>query len=630
LSSSPPRLLSRPAWRAYYLLPPLLCLIVFRQAPLIWFRNDDFAWLSLHMQVRDLSSLMEVLFRPQAQGTVRVLSERLYFLILTSIFGLHAWPFRLIGLGTWFVNLALIQSIGARLTGSRTAGLLAAMFWTVSFVLVTPLVWASSYNEILLGFFVLSAFYSRMRWLESGESKWRWAEAIFYLLGFGALEVIVVYPAIALAYTLIQSNTCSRWRSTLWMFVPAITFTLLHLVVIPKTESPPYRIIVDRRIVRTLWTYLLWALGPSEFDTSQSGLGRVGLLITWLIGAALLAFLVRRIYQRDYRVLFCCSWFLLLMAPVLPLPNHVSDYYLTNAGIGIAWLAGWAAASAVQRGAIARLGVVVLGIGYVIVSAMQVHVATDWHRRISMRMQELVVAVARTAAEHPNDVLILQGVDQDIGVGGIFDNPFHLVGAERVYFAPGTAEEILNTQSPDAANRYRISASSLNLFMEQNRVRVLDVSGPASLEITDGYKAKWKATASDGGLDSIDVGDAAYSDQLGSGWYQIENHARWMSRKASVRMGGPTSRTQKLYVKGYGAAAALANGPVMLHLRAADTDLGAKAVTQPNEPFELDFELPPDLVRQKEIEITVECSRTLRAPGDARELGMILLSFAIR
>ncbi len=140
---------------AALLLPPLVCLIVFWDVLFTWFLNDDFAWLGLRLELHRVSDLPRLLFEPQAQGTVRFLSERMFFLIGTFLFGVHAVPFRLVGLATWFVVLVLASLIGTRLTGSRVAGYAAAIFWTTSYALVTPLAWSSAYNQLLCSLLVL-------------------------------------------------------------------------------------------------------------------------------------------------------------------------------------------------------------------------------------------------------------------------------------------------------------------------------------------------------------------------------------------------------------------------------------------------------------------------------------------
>ena len=100
---------------ACYLLPPLICLAVFWRVPFIWFLTDDFGWFILPQHVHGLPSLLGVLFHPEAQDTVRVLSERVLA------------PFRVCTLATWFAVLTLANAIGVRLTGSRLAGVAAAV-----------------------------------------------------------------------------------------------------------------------------------------------------------------------------------------------------------------------------------------------------------------------------------------------------------------------------------------------------------------------------------------------------------------------------------------------------------------------------------------------------------------------
>ena len=64
---------------AYYLCAPLVCLALFWRVLFTWFRTDDFGLLGLASTVHDLNSLGYALFHPVAQGTVRVLSDRLFY-----------------------------------------------------------------------------------------------------------------------------------------------------------------------------------------------------------------------------------------------------------------------------------------------------------------------------------------------------------------------------------------------------------------------------------------------------------------------------------------------------------------------------------------------------------------------
>src|SRR6266536_3183546 len=79
----------------YWLSPPLLCLILYREGLTAWFQADDFAWLSLRLHVHTWRDLAHALFAPMAQGTIRPWSERGFFLVFTWLFGIDALPFRI-------------------------------------------------------------------------------------------------------------------------------------------------------------------------------------------------------------------------------------------------------------------------------------------------------------------------------------------------------------------------------------------------------------------------------------------------------------------------------------------------------------------------------------------------------
>ncbi len=79
---------------ALFAAAPALCLLLFRPVLSSWFLGDDFAWLGKPLEVQGWRDLPHAIFAPEAQGTVRVLSERLFFLIFTPLFGLNALPYR--------------------------------------------------------------------------------------------------------------------------------------------------------------------------------------------------------------------------------------------------------------------------------------------------------------------------------------------------------------------------------------------------------------------------------------------------------------------------------------------------------------------------------------------------------
>jgi len=93
---SPAQGRGRAASAAYWLGPSLLCLALYWRAFNAWFRADDFAWLGTGIYVQNFHDLLIALFAPQAQGTIRPLSERMFFLAGFSIDSLFALLDRLL------------------------------------------------------------------------------------------------------------------------------------------------------------------------------------------------------------------------------------------------------------------------------------------------------------------------------------------------------------------------------------------------------------------------------------------------------------------------------------------------------------------------------------------------------
>ena len=206
-----------------------------------------------------------------AQGTIRPLSERAFFMAGFSLFGLDALPFKIVIFATQFANLALVASIGARLTGLRWAGFFAAIFWVLNGSGIEPLGWSCVYNQVLCGFFLLLAFHFLLRYVETGERRYNVFQWAAFLLGFGALELNVVYPAIAAAYTLLCASRARTGRQAcphiLPMFAVSIAYALVHNAAAPVQKTGDYAMHFTGAMFRTLGKYWTWSVGPTFLFT---------------------------------------------------------------------------------------------------------------------------------------------------------------------------------------------------------------------------------------------------------------------------------------------------------------------------------------------------------------------------
>ena len=607
---------------AYWLLPPLLCLVLYRRGLTAWFQADDFAWLSLRFQVHDVRSLLHVLFAPMAQGSIRPLSERSFFLVFESIFGVNVLPFRICVFLTQCANLTLLTAITRRLSTSRLAGFCAAILWLVNNGLVWPMVWTSAYNQILCGFFLLSAFWYLLQYIETGRRSYYLCQWALFLLGFGALEINVVYPALAALYTYL----CARrfFGSTLPLFVPSAIFTLAHRLIAPTQHSGPYALHFDRALPATLLAYVYRVLVPFPVEKMNKWQ-----TLACLLGVSLVGFIIVRIRQKDSLPVFCLGWFAIVLAPLLPLRDHFSSYYLVVPSIGLAMLAGYALRTACRSGAAWGVAALILAAGYTVPMIRADLVEARWLHDRSIAIQRMVLGVARAHQLHPTEAILLDSVDEQLFRAGMYHHPFSVVGATAVYLTPGSAIRIgpLDVRVED----YELPGGPTVYGLDHNQIVVYRVGGRRLKAITSLYINTTAQNLDTNPPQLVDLANPLFAYLLGPEWYAPEEGFRWMPRRANLRMGGPRTRSERLYLNGFCSPAELqaaATMPVRVWLDGIP--LGELLVKTGNNPFQFSLPIPDQLVGSKQVEVAVEAGRTFRTGLDGRELSLAFSSFEIR
>ncbi len=605
---------------AYWTVPALICLVVHWRGFEAWFRADDFAWLSLYNHIHGFPGLLSALFRPEAQGTIRPWSERAFFIVGYALFGLNALPYRIVIFATQFVGLALAQTVGTRLTGSRAAGFLAAILWTVNSSTMEPLGWACVYNEVMCAAFLLGALYLLMRYVETGDRRYKAAEWVVFLLGFGALEVNVVYPALAAGYTLL----CGRkfFRGTLPMFAVSIAYAVAHMVAAPPPATGGYAMHFGPSLVRTLATYWGWSLGPVYLETPPFMRRWMMLAAIAVLSLALLIFLVRKWRTGRYAALFCIVWYLVTFAPMLPLRDHRTEYYPYIPVIGLAWLGAWGLTEAWKRGSGAQTAAIALGVLYLMLVLPRTVRASAWNYGLTVKARDLVAGVARAHELHPREAILLRGVDEDQYLNVVRDKAFILIGANNVYLTPDSASELTDEPAWGRVEDYLLAPSVAAKALDRGALEVYDVRGGTLRNIT----SKYGSTLLAGGLPlRVSVSDPMTAYLLGPEWYPIDVDHRWMSKRASLRIGAPPKPGCKLYLTAYSPEGL---GP-------AELTVFVDGVALPSVPVrsgavEASFALPDSAVGKPELGLTVEVSKTFRPPNESRDLSLSFGTFEIR
>ena len=427
-----------------------------------WFYQDDFGWLHLG-PATDFSDFLRILFAPKAHGNIRPWSENLFFYGLKALFGVNPLPFRIVVFTTVAADVVLLVALVRKLTGSVLAAACTPILWLANPCVAPALCWTSIYNESQYLVFVLLALLLFIR------GKYWW-QMIVFALGLGSLEMAVMFPVIALAYAMLFDRA-KVWR-TAPLFAISAAYTALHFWAAPAAKSGPYAIQIDSRIFGTLAAYVKLALGPQELAHFHWDWP------AWLTvaGTALIGMgIVAAIIVAGRVGLFGLAWFIALLVPMLPLPEHVQDYALTGPAMGLAMIL---AAALVRRPpAMAPLAAMYLAIS--IPAAWDV---TSWHVAHSHVAGDLVNGVVAYDRAHPGKTLLVTGLSTDQFYAGFADRPFETFGLQNVFIAPGAAAKIDDVRG--WVPQYELPPATVKALMDSGKAVVLDVSNGQVRDVT--------------------------------------------------------------------------------------------------------------------------------------------------
>ena len=514
-------------WRRYaWRVVPLLLLLAFYWPGLTnWFYQDDFGWLNLRHDVHTARDLAPALFAPKAHGNIRPLGENAYWLVLSSIFGVDAWPFRICAFATQIASLLLLGGIVMRLTASRTAAFVAQILWMANAGLAAALCWSSIYNQLLSAFFFLLSFWFFLRQIRSGARRDALGHWAAFVLGLGALEINVVYPAIAAAYAVLFAR--QHLKTVLPMFGVSAAAVLVHFHFAPADATGVYALHWDGRIFSTLGSYWILALNPSPWVAAGLS-GAVFGMLAWTVR------------KREWLGVFAIVWFVATIAPYLPLAEHKMDYYLAVPAIGIAILGAAAVAGAWRPAALAAVAI------YLVTCVPHAWAIVQWNHARGIRVEDVVEGVAETRQAQPGKYILLDGVDSGLFWSGIVDLPFRAMEIPHVYLVPGSESRI--DAPADLVAKYTLPQAPALRALEQNRAVVYEVSGASLRNVTSRYRALAEALWNPQTPRFINLGDDAFAEYLGAGWDPCADGYRLLRGTASVRVGGARRADERLYI----------------------------------------------------------------------------------
>jgi hypothetical protein len=557
---------------AWLVLPVLLLVVFYWPGLTTWFYQDDFGWLNLRHDVHSARDLAAALLAPKAHGNMRPLGENAYWLGLSAIFGVEPLPFHICTFVTQAASLLLLGSIVRRLVAWAPAGLCAQILWLINPGLAPAMGWSSIYNQVLSGFFFLLAFYFLMRHIETGRRKHEVAHWTAFVLGLGALEINVVYPALAALYVVFHARP--YLKRILPMFAVSAAAVAAHFYFAPPAHAGVYAPHVGSAIAATLWTYWRWAVVATPLSTAAC----VILLIVW------------GLRRGETTALVGTAWFVLPLLPYLVLPDHKMTYYLAVPAVGIAIIGAYALGSLRKFAVAWRVATVLVIVLYTATSVRASWTQTVWQHARGEKVEDLVLGVEELHQAVPGKIILLDGIDPEVFWSGVADLPFRAKSIPSVYLAPGS-EAIL----PAA---YVLPQAIAKREMAANRAVVYRFDGQMLHNETAHAGALWTEEEPR----FVNIGDPLFGDYVGAGWREAADGYRRMDGAGTVRIAAPRSSAESLYLGVFETRdfrlRVRVNGvavPVVLGRR--DIDLSEFRVT-----------LPPEAVQWKRMEVTIESS----------------------
>ena len=598
-----------PWWALVYLIPLLFCYWLHQLALRGWFWQDDFAWLGLHNQVWDRASFLLAMFEPLAQGTLRFWSERGFFLLFFKLFGFDALPYHGLVMATQFANLLLLSWIVRKLGGSRLAAVAAPILWVANAALVIPIGWASDFNQILCAFFLLSAFALYL----SGHYYLQFA---VFLLGFGALEINIVYPALLLTWLLLNRKP---WNPTVPLFAVSLLYYFIHSHFAPVATDGIYALHFDARILSTLGSYWQQSWVPLAWYQNRFHQTSVAWLVIAII-TAVVATVVLRVPRAGW---FFLAWFLITLSPVLLLANHISSYYLAIPTLGLATLLAFSLD--VKRAALPALACIALYLGIQIPTA---RLQSRWYFERSRQVRTLVLGVLRAHELHPAQTLLLVHVSPELYAFSVAHSPFQAAGVENVFLTPET--NFPTFEGLQLPSEVTLPPGPTLNGLAGGQIEVYQPGTERIRNVTATYSAWASKNLSLSVPSRIDVGVPLMQYLLGSTWYPLEGNHRWMPEKATVRIAAPQTPKQKLVITGYCPQEQTSSGPLLLQISINGKEVSGGLFSKPEMPFVRNVSVPPELVGKADMEVELSVNRTFQGPERGRHLGLAFGIFEIR
>lgn len=281
----------------------------------------------------------------------RPLSMPIFFLLGKTLFSLNSFGYHVIAFFIFFLLIIFVYKLFSLLLNDRKVALLLAFLYAIWPIHFMSLSWLSTTSYLFGALFQAGAFISFIRFVSSNKSFYWYVSLASFLLAILSSELALVLPLIILIWGLLIKK-----QNYLKILLPFLLINGLYLfvrfIVAPLPAREDYQIQINHLVIDNLFWYLAWSFNlPESFkeliDQSFPIKSLRTLAQFWQITITSLVLviinvrlIVNKIDKNLKFILFGLIFFVAGLMPVIFLPHHSFNIYLTFAGLGLLLIFG--------------------------------------------------------------------------------------------------------------------------------------------------------------------------------------------------------------------------------------------------------------------------------------------------
>jgi hypothetical protein len=318
--------------------------------------------------------------------------------------------------------------------------------------------------------------------------------------------------------------------------------------------------------------------------------------------------------RRHWGPLFGLLFSLAAIAPMLPLRDHKTDYYLASASLGL--MISFASLLVLTPVALRwALGLALLS--YLYPSYLVQRDTFEWYLEATGPARTIVRGAMFAHQKYPDKLIVLDGISAELYGNTIADDGLRLIAPDKLRLAPGNGLR---------GSTWVLSAEATRVALEKNLARVYRVEGPKLRDVTREWEQHRGPELAGGFAPDVIASEPTFSSQFLDGWYAPADGSRWMSGRALVRLGGGP----------YGP-----NAKLRLRFYVPDAVAGATLRVSMNQSSAGEFPLPAgECIREIAVPaaargdnvllVELQSSKTVRPPNDGRVLSLVWGELGVR